>query len=122
MKSMKRKISIILIAIVVLVCLASCANNPQGNVYYCTTDSNEYIEITSVESETKAIVSVTNLTLPNYSISDYTASDIVVNIYMTDANNENLQYFKSTINGKTVQGTINFDAGEIVINEKIYRE
>lgn len=118
---MKRIICVGATMLAIIMLLVACAN-PQGNIYYCITDSSEYITITSVESETKAIVSVTNITLPNYGISDYSASDIAVNIYMTDANNPDLKYFRATINGKTVQGTINFEDGEIVINEKIFRE
>lgn len=113
----KAKVLIVLFMVVfAIAALTACSNSVKGNY----TNGNEVINITSVELD-KATANVSNLSLPNYGIYNYSANGIAISIYLTDSNDSDLKYFRSTINGKNIEGTFHLKDGVITILGKQYK-
>jgi len=95
--------------------LVACSVDPTGTY----VNGNERIVVTGFEDD-KGTANVSNINLPNYGIINYTGYGIVIAVYMTASNDKYLKYFRTMINGITIEGTIHLKNEVIVISAKTY--
>lgn len=115
----KAKVLLVLAMVVFAIATFTACNADLVKGNY--TNGDEVINITSVESD-KATANVRNLSLPNYGIYNYSADGIAISIYLTDSNDSNLKFFRSTINGKNIEGTFHLKNCVITISGKQYKK
>ena len=80
--------------------------------YYCTTNSNESISIDVVNSANDGIVSVKNVTLKEYGISNFTDRNIK---YVIESSSGDFYNFVAEISNKDVRGTIDINEHSITV-------